>query len=421
VTDFHGFVGAAKRLDDIDLPRIGHQIGVGEDEIHAFMDVESAGHGFDPQSNRPIILCEPHVFYRNLPIAKRANAVKAGLAYPKWGTKPYPKTQELRYVWLGKAMALDETAALKACSWGLTQILGENHHAAGYDTAQDFVLALMEDEENHLEATVKVLVSMHVDDDLRAHRWAVVARAWNGAGYAANKYDTKLAAAFAKWQRIKDTPFTLDMVRNPAARPTAPVPAPQKAAQPGRALTLVETPAMPSTPFPGLPAGPLGLGGILAGLTGPVGQAVQMLVPALEKAAANQNAPVEPGQASAVIGAAVQEIQSTPEFQHLTNTETAWYQQRSKWAAIIGTATAVAVPLLKSFGVNLNITPELADALSNVLAVIGSAVAAYLAYRAGTAKTPLFASKPDTNTVLLQQIQALQAQVAAMQQAKQAA
>lgn len=39
------FKGRAKRLDDVDLPRIGHQIGVGEDEIHAFMDVEAAGSG----------------------------------------------------------------------------------------------------------------------------------------------------------------------------------------------------------------------------------------------------------------------------------------------------------------------------------------------------------------------------------------
>lgn len=31
MADFNGFVGAARRLDDIDLPRLGHEIGVGED------------------------------------------------------------------------------------------------------------------------------------------------------------------------------------------------------------------------------------------------------------------------------------------------------------------------------------------------------------------------------------------------------
>lgn len=33
------FKGAAKRITDIDIPRIGAIISVGEDEIHAFMDV----------------------------------------------------------------------------------------------------------------------------------------------------------------------------------------------------------------------------------------------------------------------------------------------------------------------------------------------------------------------------------------------
>ncbi|WP_245477717.1 MULTISPECIES: hypothetical protein [unclassified Mesorhizobium] len=46
------FKGAAKRITDLDIPRIGATIGVGEDEIHVFMDVEAAGSGFD-RSGRP--------------------------------------------------------------------------------------------------------------------------------------------------------------------------------------------------------------------------------------------------------------------------------------------------------------------------------------------------------------------------------
>src|SRR5262245_61151885 len=84
------FKGAAKRLADIDLPRIGQTIGVGEDEIHAVLEVESSGHGFDSQG-RPTILFEPHVFYRNLSGDKRARAVSAGLAYEHWKAGNYPK------------------------------------------------------------------------------------------------------------------------------------------------------------------------------------------------------------------------------------------------------------------------------------------------------------------------------------------
>lgn len=211
-TDFHGFKGNAKKLEDLDLPRIGHEIGVGEDELHAFMDVESAGYGFGADG-RPIILNEPHVFWRNLPRNLRPYAERKGLAYQRWGTHPYPRTQADRYKWLEEAIKIDESAALKACSWGLTQILGENHRAAGFNSPQEMVLVFMDDEDNHLEATVEVLKSMGIDDDLRAHRWAVVARVWNGPKYKVNKYDTKLATAFKKWQRIKDTPFTLATLR----------------------------------------------------------------------------------------------------------------------------------------------------------------------------------------------------------------
>ncbi|SOR29789.1 conserved protein of unknown function [Methylorubrum extorquens] len=56
-----GFVCAAARLSDYDLPRVGHTIGVGEDEIHAVMEVEASGGGFD-RLKRPKMLFEPHVF-----------------------------------------------------------------------------------------------------------------------------------------------------------------------------------------------------------------------------------------------------------------------------------------------------------------------------------------------------------------------
>jgi hypothetical protein len=52
MTEFRSFKGACTRLSDTDLPRIGTKIGVGEDELHAFRDVEAAGSGFDRQAGR---------------------------------------------------------------------------------------------------------------------------------------------------------------------------------------------------------------------------------------------------------------------------------------------------------------------------------------------------------------------------------
>lgn len=197
------FRGAAKRLDDIDLPKLGARIGVGEDEIHAFLDVETRGHGFD-DLGRPIILFEPHVFYRNLGGTKLNQAVREGLAYRRWGTKPYPKDSYPRLV---KACAIDESAALKSCSWGLGQVLGENHEAAGFTTVQDMIAAMMADEEAQLEASVNFIIANHLDDELRAHNWAGFANGYNGSSFRKNRYDVKLAEAFAKWSRIKDTRY----------------------------------------------------------------------------------------------------------------------------------------------------------------------------------------------------------------------
>ena len=198
------FTGKAKRLDDIDLPRIGARIGVGEDEIHAILDVESAGTGFD-RKGRPRMLFEPHVFWRELgPGSKRDRAAMKGLAYPKW-RRDYPIDSYPRLV---AAMAIDENAALRSCSWGLGQIMGFNCIAAGYPTAKSMVEAFLDDEEAHLDAMVTFIIQAKLDRFLRARDWKSFARGYNGPGFSKNGYDRKLAAAFDRWQKIKDTPYT---------------------------------------------------------------------------------------------------------------------------------------------------------------------------------------------------------------------
>ncbi|WP_425962704.1 N-acetylmuramidase domain-containing protein [Rhizobium nepotum] len=213
-TSWNDFKGAAKRISDIDIPRIAHKIKVGEDELHAFMDVETSGNGFD-NNGRPKILFEPHVFYRNLKGAKRTRAVKEGLAYPTWGEKPYPRDSYPRLI---KAMLIDETSALKAASWGLGQILGENHEMVGYRTPQDMVRAFMDDEAAHLDAMVNFLVSAKIDGEMRklaaltrkttAADCEKIVSVYNGPGYKKNRYHTKMASAHNKWRAIKDTPWS---------------------------------------------------------------------------------------------------------------------------------------------------------------------------------------------------------------------
>lgn len=237
------FKGRAKRLDDIDLPKLGARLGVGEDELHAFIDAETLGHGFDAQG-RPIILFEPHVFWRNLSGATRQEAERQGLAYKRWGTKPYPKDS---YPRLRAAIAVNETAALKSASWGLGQVLGENHKLAGFETVQDMVQAMMDDEESHLEASVNFILNTGLDDELRAHKWDAFAEGYNGPGYKKNAYHIKLANAFAKWKRIKDTPWSADAPQAPQPKPAP------KPVEPAKPVPRPGTPDTNAKPLPELP------------------------------------------------------------------------------------------------------------------------------------------------------------------------
>lgn len=199
------FKGAGKRLADEDLPRLGHGIGCGEDELHAFLDVETSGGGFDSKG-RPKALYEPHRAYALSQGAVRAELVKLGIAYPKWGTKPYPSDS---YPRITQALAIDPRVALEATSWGLGQIMGSNHVAAGYESAAEMVAAFLDSEESQLAGAVAFIRANHLDDELRGHQWAAFARGYNGPAYASHGYHTKLAARFAFWRKIPDTPWSL--------------------------------------------------------------------------------------------------------------------------------------------------------------------------------------------------------------------
>lgn len=194
------FKGRAKPLDGWDFGRIGRRLNLTEDMVRAVVEVEASGSGFDGLG-RPKMLFEPHVFFRELGEAKRNLAVTQGLAYPKWGMKPYPKESYSR---LTAAMKIDRPSALRSASWGLGQIMGFNHKAAGYHNAEAMVLDFLDDEEKHLEAMMRFILSEGLDDELRELRWQGFARGYNGPGYAKHGYHTKLAAAYAKWSARPD-------------------------------------------------------------------------------------------------------------------------------------------------------------------------------------------------------------------------
>lgn len=215
------WVGRAKKLDDIDIPAIGSRIDVGEDPLHAVMDVEARNSGFD-SANRVVMLREPHIFYRELaskPTLQK-EAVRQGLAYPTWGEKTYPRDSYPSFI---ASLEIDERAAYRSCSWGLGQIMGFNSSLAGFDSPQAMVAAFAADEENQLLGMVNFIQTAGLDDELRDLQAATsdplrldasarFARGYNGPGYARNNYHKKILERYNWWRKKPDTPWNRSMM-----------------------------------------------------------------------------------------------------------------------------------------------------------------------------------------------------------------
>ncbi|WP_406858472.1 N-acetylmuramidase family protein [Alsobacter sp. KACC 23698] len=201
------FTGQATRLTDSDIARAAELLGCDVPAIRAIIEIETRGSGFD-RRGRLKALFEPHRFYAELGAGpKRAAAIKAGLAYPKWGQKPYPADSYARIV---QALTIDETAALSATSWGLPQMMGSNCKLAGYATPQKMIAAFVDGEGAQLVAMAKFMKAAKLDGALRDLDWATFARGYNGPGYAKNGYHTKLAAAYDRFvEEFASAPATL--------------------------------------------------------------------------------------------------------------------------------------------------------------------------------------------------------------------
>ncbi|HBE51693.1 MAG TPA: hypothetical protein DDW76_23685 [Cyanobacteria bacterium UBA11369] len=164
--------------------------------IRAVVEVETAGSGFLPDG-RPKILFERHWFYKltPLPVSKS----RFDLSNPQPGGYLGGIREWDR---LNDAINLDRIPALKSASWGLGQVMGFNYKVAGYSDVEEFVNAMHISEGKHLEAMMNFIKSQNLDKALRSRDWAAFARGYNGPAYARNKYDQKLAAAYAKYAAV---------------------------------------------------------------------------------------------------------------------------------------------------------------------------------------------------------------------------
>lgn len=206
------FSGPARRLSTGDIAAAAKSLGCEVAALRAVLSIESRGSGFDAR-NRPIILFEPHVFYRQLAKLPKSTydrclnrAVLAGLAYKSWRKGNYPKGSALQqsdgnYDRLSSAVAIHEECAFRAISIGMGQVLGENFKVAGHASAVEMFEAAKQSEAAQLAHMIGFIKENRLDDDIRARRWETFARGYNGPGQVV-MYADRLAASYNSWSRI---------------------------------------------------------------------------------------------------------------------------------------------------------------------------------------------------------------------------
>jgi hypothetical protein len=190
------FQGQAHPLSDEGMDQTCSTLGVSEAEVWAVLTVETRGFGF-LQDRRPQILFERHIFHRltegrldrgNEDISNAKSGGYIG------GTAEYTR--------LEKAMSLDREAALQSASWGIGQVMGFNYEVAGFVTIDDMVTAMVKNENAQVLAMANFIKGNNLAAALQRQNWVSFARGYNGPEFKKNEYDTRLAAAHAKYKII---------------------------------------------------------------------------------------------------------------------------------------------------------------------------------------------------------------------------
>lgn len=218
--------GTATAITDADYASLAASLKCHPADLEAIAQVESKGFGWFADG-RMKILYEKHWFYKLIPEAKRANAVKNGLARKSWvspakgGYKDQDQPND-RYKLLERAIKVDEEAAFKSVSMGTFQIMGFNHKLCGHQSAKQMFEKFCESEAYQLSAFAGFLVSNKLDNALRRGDFDAVETGYNGDGLN-GAYAKKMRAASVKLRAGKWADW--DNPQQGGAKPIPSVPA----------------------------------------------------------------------------------------------------------------------------------------------------------------------------------------------------
>ncbi len=197
------------RITRQDIADVAAALDVEPAALAAVLAVECAWprrRGFDDKG-RLRILWERHICWRKATKAERAKLPRY-ICNPKPGG--YPKGRDAternarNWARLHRAREVMGDRAYLCASYGLPQIMGFNHIAAGYGSVVDMVADFSRGERQQLEALGRFLRSRKtLHDALRRKHWARFAKGYNGRAYKKYRYDEKLRRAYERFARQK--------------------------------------------------------------------------------------------------------------------------------------------------------------------------------------------------------------------------
>ncbi len=199
-----------------------NKAGIRPSSVLAVAETESAGKIYADVNGvqEPLIRWEGHYFYKRLKGASLGRAVNEGLANKATGGVKNPASQTARYALLERAAQINREAAYESASWGLGQVMAANWKELGYKSASEFVADARSGVAGQVRVMIRFIVKNGLVKSLNVLDFATFARRYNGPGYKANKYDTKMAAAEKRWNKQG-----VNELKN-AAPPVKPAPVP---------------------------------------------------------------------------------------------------------------------------------------------------------------------------------------------------
>jgi N-acetylmuramidase-like protein/putative peptidoglycan binding protein len=185
------FAGNGRPLSIEGFTEATDRLGVAAAALWAVIRVETGGVGF-LSDRRPQILFERHIFHKET--AGVFDATASDISNAVAGE--YGASGSHQYDRLAAAIALRRSAALRSASWGLGQIMGFHAEALHYPNVEAMVREMVESEDAQLRAMAGFLANAGLDKALQRRAWAAFARGYNGADFARNHYDEKLAREY---------------------------------------------------------------------------------------------------------------------------------------------------------------------------------------------------------------------------------